>query len=208
VARTQKQADDAIATLRRVESSLAEEDRERVRRLVENRKKLSAMIGGAVPKTVEAMKTRCHGDLHFGQVLVAQNDFYFVDFEGEPTRTVEERRAKQIPLRDVAGMLRSLDYAAASAQREGGNIRPESRALVASWAEDWRKRARATYMQGYQDAIGDCPSYPADPAAAKGFLDLFLLEKALYEINYEAANRPTWVRIPLDGVLEMIEQAP
>ncbi len=206
IARTRKQADDAIAALHRVESSLTEEDRERVRRLMENRENLLEMITSAVPKSVEAMKTRCHGDLHMGQVLVAQNDFYFVDFEGEPTRTVEERRVKQMPLRDVAGMLRSLDYAAASAQREGGNIRPESRALVASRAEDWRKRARTTYMQGYQDAIGDCPSYPADPAAAKGFLDLFLLEKALYEINYEVANRPSWVRIALDGVLEMIEQ--
>ena len=164
------------------------------------------VIASVVPKQAEAMKTRCHGDLHLGQVLVAQNDFYFVDFEGEPSRPLNERRAKQMPLRDVAGMLRSVDYAAASAQKMA-NIRPESRALVASWAEDWRRQAKAAYMRGYQDTIGDCPSYPADPAAAQGLLQFFLLEKAVYEINYEAANRPSWVGIPIDGVLDLIGQA-
>jgi maltose alpha-D-glucosyltransferase/alpha-amylase len=206
VSKVQQQADDAFAALHRIEASLSDEDKVRVRRLEENRKKLSAVIASVLPKGVEAMKTRCHGDLHLGQVLVAQNDFYFVDFEGEPSRSLAERRAKQMALRDVAGMLRSVDYAAASAQ-EGASIRPESHNLVKSWAEDWRQRAKAAYMQGYQEAIGDCPSYPADPDAAKSLLAFFLLEKAIYEINYEAANRPGWVRIPIDGVLELIEQA-
>jgi maltose alpha-D-glucosyltransferase/alpha-amylase len=201
----QKQADDAIAALQRITTSMSDEDREQAYRLVENRERLRDVIASVVPKATKAMKTRCHGDLHLGQVLVAQNDFYFVDFEGEPSRSLDERRAKQMPLRDVAGMLRSVDYAAASAQKLA-SIRPESRVLIASWAEDWRLRAKDAYMHGYQAAIGDCPSYPSSPAAVQGFLQLFLLEKAVYEINYEAANRPSWVRIPIDGVLELIGQ--
>jgi maltose alpha-D-glucosyltransferase/alpha-amylase len=206
VERMQKQADDALAALRRITVLMSDEDREQAHRLVENRENLRKFIASAAPQATKAMKTRCHGDLHLGQVLVAQNDFYFVDFEGEPSRSLDERRAKQMPLRDVAGMLRSIDYAAASAQKLA-SIRPESRVLVASWSEDWRRRAKEAYMRGYQDAIGDCPSYPSNAAAAQSVLQFFLLEKAIYEINYEAANRPSWVRIPIDGVLELIGQS-
>ena len=206
VAKVQHQADEAFEALRRIESSMSDEDREQAHRLSDQRDQLMTLIASVVPTMTEAMKTRCHGDLHLGQVLVAQNDFYFVDFEGEPSRPLEERRSKQMPLRDVAGMLRSVDYAAASAQKLA-SIRPESRVLVASWAEDWRRQAKDAYMHGYREAIGDCPSYPSDPSAVEGLLRLFLLEKAIYEINYEAANRPSWVRIPIDGVLEMIQQA-
>ena len=137
--------------------------------------------------------------------MVAQNDFYIIDFEGEPSGPLEERRAKSSPLRDVAGMLRSFDYAAAVAMRHRGGIRPES---APWWPRSPRIGAGARNRPSSRDisgAIGDCPSYPEDKAVAAGVIDLFTLEKALYEIAYEAANRPEWLRIPVDGVLELIE---
>ena len=201
------QADTAFKALERVMPNLTDDDKQRARRLLELRGRADSLIDALIPARLSSVKTRCHGDLHLGQVLVAQNDFYFVDFEGEPSRTLAERRAKQIPLRDVAGMLRSFDYAAASVLQEGSAVRPESRDLVAKWADDWRLRAKGAYLEGYRGAIGDCPSFPA-ATDGKRLLDLLLLEKALYEINYEAANRPGWIGIPLAGALDIVEAAP
>jgi maltose alpha-D-glucosyltransferase/alpha-amylase len=101
-------------------------------------------------------------------------------------------------------MLRSFDYAAASALRERAGIRPETSAALRPWSEDWRRRVKQAFLVGYRETIGDCPSFPRDEALTRQLLDLFTLEKALYEICYEAANRPDWVHIPLAGVVETI----
>jgi predicted trehalose synthase len=106
----------------------------------------------------------------------------------------------------LAGLLRSIDRAAAVSMREGANIRPESRALVASWAEDWRVRAKAACLEGYGAGIGDCPSYPASGATA--FLDLFMLEKALIELHGAAATRSGELGATIADILAMIEQKP
>jgi maltose alpha-D-glucosyltransferase / alpha-amylase len=199
-----RQARLAIAALERLQPQLGGTDRELAQTFRKNRSALLARIRAAVPSSADLVKTRCHGDLHLGQVMAASDDFFIVDFEGEPSRPLEERRQKQIPLRDVAGMLRSFDYAAASALQDRAAIRPESGAVLRPWSDDWRRRVKQAFFAGYREAIGDCPSFPRDEGLVRQLLDLFMLEKSLYEICYEAANRPAWIHIPLADAVEMI----
>lgn len=143
-------------------------------------------------------KVRHHGDYHLGQVLVAEGDAVIVDFEGEPLRPLAERRAKHAALRDVAGMLRSLAYAAAQA----GRSHPEAHAAA------WEAEASRAYLDAYLEAGGDGAFLPAGRAGAEKVLRFFMLEKALYEVAYELANRPDWVAIPLRGVLALLDAPP
>jgi maltose alpha-D-glucosyltransferase/alpha-amylase len=163
-----------------------------------------ARIDALTGADINATKTRIHGDYHLGQVLVAQNDFYILDFEGEPARPLAERRAKSSPLKDVAGMLRSFDYAAWTAVMTLADVDAGSVALVQTLAEAWRQATEQAFLETYRETIVGCPSWPEDQSAARRLLDLFLLEKALYEICYEAANRPNWIRIPLKGVTSVL----
>jgi maltose alpha-D-glucosyltransferase/alpha-amylase len=184
---------------------LDESDRALAKALLARRSDCHARIEALTEALVAAAKTRIHGDYHLGQVLVAQNDFFILDFEGEPARPLAERRAKSSPLKDVAGMLRSFDYAASSAVAGLIQVNPGSGDVLQALAEAWRRASATAFLAGYRETIPGCPSYPEDAAAADRLLNLFLLEKALYEICYEAANRPLWVRIPLKGVSSLLE---
>jgi maltose alpha-D-glucosyltransferase/alpha-amylase len=157
-----------------------------------------------LPANVSALKTRYHGDYHLGQVLVVQNDFYVIDFEGEPMRPMAERRNKASPLKDVAGMLRSFDYAAATAVRDIADIQPASQEAVVSCARQWRDRVIGEFLDGYFEEMQGCPSLPADAAERRALLDFFTLDKAFYEVGYELANRPNWIAIPLGGVVRLL----
>jgi len=135
---------------------------------------------------------RIHGDYHLGQVLRANDDFILLDFEGEPARSLEERRMKQSPLRDVAGMMRSFSYAAAT----GFGSEPSA----ARW--QWERDVDAAFMDGYRQATDGTPVAAADTPL---ILRAYLMEKALYEVVYEANNRPDWISIPLSGILGLLE---
>jgi maltose alpha-D-glucosyltransferase/alpha-amylase len=153
-----------------------------------------------------AGKIRIHGDFHLGQVLLTRNDVVIIDFEGEPGRSFEERRARQSPLRDVAGMLRSFSYARESGLRLAATNADEA-AHFAPLADAWEREARAAFLQGYEGALArSAKAFPTEAAAldpTRGLLGLFLFEKALYELRYELGNRPDWVGIPLRGLLAM-----
>jgi maltose alpha-D-glucosyltransferase/alpha-amylase len=153
------------------------------------------------PHPASLVKTRYHCDLHLGQILVVQDDFIIVDFEGEPGRSLEERRAKGCVLRDVAGMVRSFSYAAQSAalRRHAGSTDPAASEKLAQWEHD----ARHHFLEGYAKSAAGLESVPADGQSLGALLELFLIEKALYELRYEAANRPDWIAIPLRGLLEL-----
>ena len=159
-----------------------------------------AALGGSLPNgvgarveaaglegLVGAVKQRHHGDFHLGQTLAVGDgaDFFIIDFEGEPLRPLDERRRKHTPLRDVAGMLRSLGYAAASAPAPAG----------------WESRARAAFLEGYRAAAGPAPFLPVDDQAFTRALAVLEVEKAAYEVVYEANNRPDWVAIPVRGLV-------
>jgi maltose alpha-D-glucosyltransferase/alpha-amylase len=152
------------------------------------------------------VKTRYHGDLHLGQVLVAQDDFVIVDFEGEPARAMDERRHKGSALRDVAGILRSVSYAADAAE-----LRRESRAdapleiaqhVLAAWERD----ATRAFLAGYREESAGIASIPSNAASLQAMLDLFMIEKAVYELRYELDNRPDWLAIPIRGLLELAQK--
>lgn len=199
-----RQAEAAFKALRQALSKLDRADRGPIETLLSRRNDCYARIDALTEQPVVAWKSRIHGDYHLGQVLVAQNDFYILDFEGEPARPLEERRAKSSPLKDVAGMLRSFDYAAWTAITNLASVDAGSVDVVRSLAGAWREATEQAFLGAYREAIAGCPSYPENEAEAGRLLDLFLLEKALYEICYEAANRPDWLRIPLEGVTTLL----
>jgi len=148
-------------------------------------------------------RIRIHGDYHLGQVLRAKNDFVILDFEGEPARSLESRRRKQTPLRDVAGMLRSFSYAAFSGLDRFSQRRPEVR-NIEPWARLWQNAVSTEFLAGYRQVIQADAHLLPSAAEAQSMLDACLLEKALYELQYELNNRPDWVRIPLAGILALL----
>ncbi len=169
-------------------------------RLQSRQAELMARLDSLLPAAASVAKTRHHGDYHLGQVLVSGDDAVIVDFEGEPLRPLSARRAKHSPLRDVAGMLRSFAYAAAVAARGKGDPALESR--LGQWAGE----ASQAFLQAYLKASEGCPGCAADAADTVRLVRFFMLEKALYEVAYELANRPDWVDIPLAGVLAILDE--
>ena len=161
--------------------------RAQVQALLAGRDACFARIDALTGPPVDAAKTRVHGDYHLGQVLVAQNDFYILDFEGEPARPLAERRAKSSPLKDVAGMLRSFDYAACQ-DRTGG-----------AWAAAWSRASRAAYCQGYAEASGH------DPLEQRELLLAYETDKAVYEVLYEARHRPAWLHVPMAAIRRLAQ---
>jgi trehalose synthase-fused probable maltokinase len=139
---------------------------------------------------------RTHGDYHLGQTLWTKNDWVILDFEGEPARTLVERRRKRSPLRDVAGMLRSFAYAATAAELTRD----------ADVAADWERRARDRFLESYLETV-EPTLLPAGEAAIERLLAVFELEKAVYELRYELDNRPDWVGIPVAGIERLMKQA-
>jgi maltose alpha-D-glucosyltransferase/alpha-amylase len=193
-------AEHAFRTLESAQDNLRDEDRELARAILAQRQRVQDEIAQLCADPIDAAKTRLHGDYHLGQVLAAVGDFVIIDFEGEPRRSVDERRRKGSPLRDVAGMLRSFDYAGWASLQRFAESDPSAAEGLLPAAMAWRDETIAAFLDSYRGTIGDCPSYPRDAGQAERLLRLFLIEKVVYEIGYEAANRPLWLRIPLRGL--------
>jgi maltose alpha-D-glucosyltransferase/alpha-amylase len=158
-------------------------------------------------KPISGLRIRCHGDYHLGQVLYTGKDFVIIDFEGEPARPLSERRLKRSPLSDVAGMMRSFDYAAHALLYEKGGrqmIRPQDVSVLQPWGWFWQQWASSAFLRAYLQQAGDTPLLPRSREDLARVLDVWLLEKNLYELGYELNNRPEWVRIPLAGVLRTL----
>jgi maltose alpha-D-glucosyltransferase / alpha-amylase len=151
-----------------------------------------------------AYKIRHHGDYHLGQVLLANNDFLIIDFEGEPARPLAESRRKRSPLRDVAGMLRSFSYAAASSLARAPAEPPGERERLAAALGAWEADARRAFLAAYAEAMEGSGVF-ASLDDVRGLLRLAEIEKLLYELRYELDNRPAWVSIPLGGLAALTE---
>ena len=176
-----------------------EQDRERANALLDQRDGISRRGSQSLAKAgAGTLMTRIHGDFHLGQVLVASGDAYIIDFEGEPATSIAERRAKTSPLRDVAGLLRSIDYAGAALmdRKDVGAVPIDEAQRDEFIARNFDTRASQAFLHDYWEAS----SAPQQRRSARALLDLFLIEKAAYEIAYEAANRPTWIGVPLAGL--------
>jgi maltose alpha-D-glucosyltransferase/alpha-amylase len=203
--RIENEAKLAGETVKKALPSLTAEARTEAGRLLEKQNALLPWIAEQLPSAIDADKIRFHGDYHLGQVIMVRNDFYIVDFEGEPRRPLSERREKRLPLTDVAGMLRSFDYAAWTAILKRLTLRPDAAETIYSAAQAWKQQAAQDFVTGYESVVLGQPFHPDDPAIARRILRLFMLEKACYEIGYEAAHRPDWLQIPVRGVLRLIE---
>ncbi|CAA9290592.1 MAG: GH13_16 / GH13_36 / GH13_4 / GH13_17 / GH 13 / GH13_23 / GH13_31 / GH13_40 / GH13_29 / GH13 _30 / GH13_35 / GH13_20 / GH13_2 / GH13_34 / GH13 _21 / GH13_18 / GH13_19 / GH13_1 / GH13_10 [uncultured Acetobacteraceae bacterium] len=195
------QLDPALDLLRRAEG-LSDADKETAEALLARADALRGAVSRLAESAAGALKTRVHGDFHLGQVLVAQGDAVIVDFEGEPARSLDERRAKGSPLRDVAGLLRSFDYAASVAAANESSATataaPSDRRIAL--LQRWQAEATDAFRRAYRAAAAEAPDKWVPAEGEEALLDLFLIEKAAYEVRYEAANRPTWIGLPLRGL--------
>lgn len=150
------------------------------------------------------LKTRVHGDYHLGQVMRNPRGWLIIDFEGEPLRSMEERRAKQSPLRDVAGMLRSFSYAATAALFDRAEPGSKEWERLQPWADAWERRARELFLMAYHRTAIEGGFLP-ERETFGALLDVFEIDKALYELGYERGHRPAWTRIPLRGIVRVLE---
>lgn len=175
-------------------------------RLVERREDLLHALDRLARAGLGSLRTRIHGDFHLGQVLVVQSDVFLIDFEGEPNRPLAERRHKTSPLRDVAGLIRSLDYAAAAASDDSEATPKPIQDRRLEFLQRFRTEARGAFLDAYRSIAVQAPHPWVAADAEPALLDLFVLERAAYEIGYEAANRPEWIGIPLLGFAAVAER--
>jgi maltose alpha-D-glucosyltransferase/alpha-amylase len=173
--------------------------------LLAQRGVLADSLQHCISRPCVTVKSRYHGDYHLGQVLLTRNDFVIIDFEGEPNRPLVERRRKHSPLRDVAGMLLSFNYAAQTALARESVEQPESVARITPLLRDWEAEVGKVFLAAYAAAVQDAEAFAAS-SALHGLLDLFLLEKLFYEVRYELDNRPDWVVIPLRGIVDLMNK--
>jgi len=205
VAWMQRIRDEAGATLDQLaqrRTMLAEAARAKADALLERRAAILQRIEQCVPQQVQALKIRYHGDYHLGQILLTQNDFVIIDFEGEPGRSLAERRQKHSALADVAGMLRSFNYAKYTALLHSTAERPDDLLSFEPRGHAWEAETARAFTSAYREAVQDCGLYAAWDGM-QGLLDLFLFDKAFYELRYELDNRPDWAYIPLCGLLDI-----
>lgn len=200
-----QEAEAVLDSLKKARAGLAEDVGALADTILAARKPLLDRMRAAAKLTPSGSISRIHGDYHLGQVLVAQGDFMIIDFEGEPRRPLAERRAKSSPLRDVAGMLRSFQYAAATAMTLRsdaiGAVSEGTRQRAALWRETFSKQ----FLEAYEAHSAENPTYPHDTAFARALTELFLLQKAFYEVGYELANRPNWLGVPLEGIVNLLQ---
>jgi maltose alpha-D-glucosyltransferase/alpha-amylase len=191
-----------IQLLRKKLPQIAEPHREEANVVVGMENEILASRAGLLKQKISTTKIRVHGDYHLGQVLSTGKDFVIIDFEGEPSRSTGERRMKRSPLRDVAGMLRSFDYAAQAAHARATDGRDEALSLQ-PWMDDWVETMSNIFLEAYYSAASGSIFIPEDTEMRDMLLSVFLLDKATYEVIYELNNRPEKVYIPLRGIRKL-----
>jgi maltose alpha-D-glucosyltransferase/alpha-amylase len=200
-----ERSDRTLNLLADKREGLAEAEQTLADRILKARQAITAHIRGLLPSAIGAVKIRHHGDFHLGQVLVAKDDAFILDFEGEPGRSLAERRSKAPAARDVAGLIRSIDYSTTAALSNATNLSPEERSILTPKLKLWRDKAADEFWTACRAAT-DPALWPSDPAQAQNLLDFFLLEKAFYEMEYELMNRPAWLHVPLDGTWRILKR--
>jgi len=205
--------EDAVARAERVfdmlkqrRETFKEADRLLVDQALARRATLRDRLSALLPDDIEGLKIRHHGDFHLGQMLIVKDDIFIIDFEGEPRRPLAERRRKAPAARDVAGLIRSIDYSATAALERALKVAPDELGKLGAALSEWRDRSAAAFLAAYREVMTHRQLWPADPHAALQMLNFFLLEKVFYEIEYELAHRPDWLRVPLTGMLRILSQ--
>jgi maltose alpha-D-glucosyltransferase/alpha-amylase len=200
-----RRAQRAFAKLARHRTKGAE--RALVDEILSNQASLPAYLRRLLPGTLDAMKIRHHGDFHLGQMLIVRDDVVILDFEGEPKRSIAERRRKAPAARDVAGLIRSIDYSATAALERALKSAPDENGKIARSLDAWREHSVTALLAAYREFMVDPRLWPGEAPAAERLLDFFLLEKTCYEIEYEMAHRPDWLRVPLAGMQRILSRS-
>ncbi len=188
-------------------ASMPREAREHAERLLASQARISACLEAILKTRITVTRMRCHGDLHLGQILSTGKDFVIIDFEGEPARSLADRRRKRSALRDVAGMLRSFHYAARTTlleQHEAGVFAAVDFQKLSRWARLWQTWSSWAFLKEYLATAGQAPFVPRERDELRVLLNAFQMEKAIYELGYELNNRPKWIRIPLSGIEQIL----
>ncbi len=173
--------------------------------ILQSEQKILAFFQEFLNRKFSAIRMRIHGDYHLGQVLYTGKDFVIIDFEGEPARPLTERRLKQSPFKDAAGMIRSFHYVGYSALLKEASVRPEDTPSLQPWTDLWYRYVSGIFIGAYLQTVKDTLFMASDQNDLEIMLKAYLLEKAVYELGYELNNRPEWVAIPLQGVKDLIE---
>jgi maltose alpha-D-glucosyltransferase/alpha-amylase len=200
-------AAQTLQLLREQLKELPEELRENAQQVLDSEESIMQRFQLIRNRKISAARIRCHGDYHLGQVLYTGKDFVIIDFEGEPARSLSERRIKRSPLRDVAGMIRSFHYAAQSAlfHQSSLALKPEDLPALEHWAQFWYVWVSSSFLTSYLNGVEQVQLLPDDPEQLRILLDVYLLEKAIYEIGYELNNRPHWLKVTLQGILQLLK---
>ena len=189
-----------MTTVKKVRKNVDEDVAADIDRLLEQEDAILAHFGRITGTRIHAKKIRIHGDYHLGQVLFTGRDFVIIDLEGEPARSLGERRLKYGAFRDVAGMIRSFHYAIYGKYLEYANVRPEDAEWLGKWIDPWFTYVTGVFLDGYLETVDGVDFVPDDPEELRVILEVFVLEKAVYEIGYEINNRPAWLKIPVNGI--------
>ncbi len=198
------QAERLFDTLKQRRDTIREADRPLVDRVLAQRDGLRGRLSGLLPLDIDGLNIRHHGDFNLGRLLIVKDDIFMIGFEGEARRPLAERRRKAPAARDVAGLIRSIDYSATAALERALKVMPDEHGKLDAAVGQWRDRSTAAFLAGYRESMTNHRLWPADPAAAERLLSFFLLEKALDEIDYELVHRPEWLGVPLTGVLRIL----
>jgi maltose alpha-D-glucosyltransferase / alpha-amylase len=199
-------AERVFDALKKQRDTLKDADRVLVDQTLAYRATLHERLRALLPPDIDGLKIRHHGDFHLGQMLIVKDDIFIIDFEGEPRRSLDERRRKAPAARDVAGLIRSIDYSATAALERALKLTPDENGRLAAALAKWRDASTAAFLAAYHETMTNALIWPADPQAAERMLNFFLLEKVLYEIGYELAHRPDWLRVPLTGMIRILSQ--
>jgi maltose alpha-D-glucosyltransferase / alpha-amylase len=203
-----REAERQFDLLARGRPDLAEPARIAAEALLDHRSEALARIHGLLPETVDAPKARHHGDFHLGQILIVKDDVFLLDFEGEPRRSIQDRRRKMPAARDIAGLIRSIDYATTAALGRVIPVSAEDYARLEHALEHWRERSIEAFLAAYRGVTGVAALWPEQETVADRLLEFFKLEKLVYEIGYELTNRPDWVRVPLTAASRILFPPP
>jgi maltose alpha-D-glucosyltransferase/alpha-amylase len=206
-----RQTGRCMQLLRSHLGELPETARADAERLLEQERSVVTCLRGLVERRINGLRLRCHGDYHLGQVLFTGNDFFIIDFEGESARPLTERRIKRSPLLDVAGMVRSFDYAAAQAcwrMIETTSPIAEDQRALESAAHAWSRWIGATFLRSYLQHVHLAAFLPASRDELRVLLNALLLERAMHEVAHELNTPPNRVGIPIRGMLDILDAMP
>ncbi len=199
-------AERVFDTLKQRRDALKEADRALVDQLLVQQAGLPGRLKAMLPQKIDGLNIRHHGDFHLGQLLIVKDDIFIVDFHGEPRRSIAERRRKAPAARDVASMVRSIDYSTTAALERALKVTHDENGRLGAALAEWRERAIDAFLGAYREAMVNRRLWPEDSRAAEAMLNFFLLERACYEIEYELSYRPDWLRMALTGMLRILSQ--